>query len=101
MTEYDYYYFSPSVTGTSGLNAIGSALVEEAKEEHSFVVYGKDAIPNILECLKKRAKGLRDEKPRCKLPNIWVTFNDYTGNGTLHIDTWSFLLYKVKSIIHF
>ena len=50
--------FSPSVTGLSGLNAIASALVKEAREEHSYVVYGVDAIPNIIECLKKRAKEL-------------------------------------------
>lgn len=99
--RYDYFYFSPSVTGLSGLNAIASVLVKEAREEHSYVVYGVDAIPNILECLKERAKELRKDNPRCKLPEIWVHYNDYTGDGILHIDKWSFLLYKVKSIIHF
>lgn len=99
--RYDFYYFSPSVTGLNGLNMLASTLVKEAREEHSYVVYGKDAIPNILESLKKRAKELRTENPRCKLPEVWVSFNDYTGGGVLHIDKWSFLLYKVKSIIHF
>lgn len=102
MEKSDYYYFEPSTSGQSGLTALADALVKEAKEKHSYIVYSKDCIPQIVDELKERAEELKKENPRWKkMPKIYWYVNDYSGNASLHIDEWSFVLHKVKYIIHF
>lgn len=99
MKEYDYYYFNPSFTNGSGLTAMAKKLVDEAKAKHSYVVYGKDAIPQVVAELKARAEELKKENPRWKMPDISYYVSDWTGDVLLSIDSWSFVCYKVKSII--
>lgn len=101
MKDYDYYYFNPSTTNGSGLTTMAKKLVDEAKARHSYVVYGKDAVPQVVAELKSRAEELKKENPRWKMPDISFDVNAWTGDGMLKIDDWSFICYKVKNIIHF
>lgn len=101
MEEYDFYYLNPSFANGNGLTAMAKKIVDEAKAKHSYVVYGKDVLPQIVEELKVRAEELKKENPRWKMPEISFNKNAWTGDGLLRIDGWSFTCCKVKNIIHF
>jgi hypothetical protein len=99
MEEIEYYYLMPPVTGESTLTALAQKLVNEAKCKHSYVVYATECLSQIVDQLRERADELKEENPRCKLPKVWLSINEWTGNGTLHIDNWAFQCHKVKRII--
>lgn len=96
--EKEYYYLTPSST-FSGLTALASKLVEEAREKYAGVVMSREALERTAGALRLSAGELKLQHPRWGMPSVNLFFNEYTGSANIHINDWTMTGHRVKEII--
>lgn len=96
--EKEYYYLTPSST-FSGLTALASKLVEEAREKYAGVVMSRKALERTADALRQSADELKLQHPRWGMPSVDLFFNEYTGCASIHINDWTMTGHRVKEII--
>ena len=94
----EYYYLTPSST-FSGLTALASKLVEEAKEKYDGAVMSRQALEQAVGALRISAGELKLQHPRWGMPRVDLFFNEHTGNASLYINDWCLLCRRVSKFI--
>ena len=93
-----YYFLQPSTT-FSGLTTIARRIVDAAKATYGNCVMDRLAIDIMVEELKESAAEMKKTLPRGRIPKIELEGNPYSDCIYIRIDCWSFIGYKVGSII--
>ena len=93
-----YYFLQPSTT-FSGLTTIARRIVDAAKATYGNCVMDRLAIELMVEELKELASEMKKTFPRGRIPKIELEGNPYSDSIHIRIDCWSFIGYKVGSII--